>query len=79
MNLEDHLGDIIRKGRMIYNVSVGVAARAVAFLAGRAFVLPEDVQTVFGAVAAHRLVPAAEALLTRDTLAADVLKSVRVD
>lgn len=28
MNLEDHLGDIIRKGRMISNVSVGVAARA---------------------------------------------------
>lgn len=55
------------------------AARAVAFLAGRAFVLPEDVQTVFGAVAAHRLVPAAEALLSRDALASDVLKSVRVD
>lgn len=28
MNLEDHLGDIIRKGRMISGVSVGVAARA---------------------------------------------------
>ncbi|MBK7043497.1 MAG: AAA family ATPase [Rhodanobacteraceae bacterium] len=55
------------------------AARAVSYLAGRAFVLPEDVQTVFGAVAAHRLVPAAEALLNRDALAADVVKSVRVD
>ncbi|HWT15095.1 MAG TPA: AAA family ATPase [Patescibacteria group bacterium] len=55
------------------------AARAVAYLANRAFVLPEDVQAVFGPVAAHRLVPAAEANLTRDALAADVLKSVRVD
>lgn len=28
MNLEDHLGDIIRKGRMISGVSVGAAAQA---------------------------------------------------
>ncbi len=35
------------------------AARAWAFLDGRSAVLPEDVQTVFGAVAGHRLVPAA--------------------
>lgn len=55
------------------------AARAVAFLAGRGFVLPEDVQAVFASVAAHRLVPAAEATLSRDALATDVLKSVRVD
>ncbi len=35
------------------------AARAWAFLDGRSAVLPEDVQTVFAAVAGHRLVPAA--------------------
>lgn len=35
------------------------AARAWAFLDGRGAVLPEDVQTVFGSVAGHRLVPAA--------------------
>lgn len=55
------------------------AARAVAFLASRGFVLPEDVQAVFAAVAAHRLVPAAEATLHRDALAVEVMKSVRVD
>ena len=55
------------------------AARAVAFLSGRGFVLPEDVQAVFASVAAHRLVPAAEATLPRDALATEVLKSVRVD
>lgn len=55
------------------------AARAVAYLAGRTFALPEDVQMVFAAVAAHRLVLASEATLTRDSLAGDVIKTVRVD
>ena len=34
------------------------ASRAWAFLAGREYVIPEDVQAVFAAVAAHRLLPA---------------------
>jgi len=55
------------------------AARAVAYLAGRAFALPEDVQRVFSAVTAHRLVPASEATLQRDALATEALNSVRVD
>ena len=54
-------------------------ARAVSFLGGRGFVLPEDVQAVFAAVAAHRLVPASEATLARPALAAEIVKSVRVD
>jgi len=37
------------------------AARAYALLLGREHALPEDVQALFGAVAAHRLVPDADA------------------
>lgn len=53
------------------------AARAMALLEGRAHVLPEDVQGVFAEVAAHRLVPAAEAG-DRIELAASILRAVAV-
>ena len=53
-------------------------ARAHALLAGRAHVLPEDVQALFVEVAAHRLVPEAEGG-TREALAASILKVVAVD
>jgi MoxR-like ATPase len=53
-------------------------ARAHALIAGRPHALPEDVQELFGAVAAHRLVPEAEAD-SRDALSASILKSVAVD
>lgn len=53
-------------------------ARAHALIAGRAHALPEDVQALFVEVAAHRLVPEAEAS-SRDALAASILKSVAVD
>jgi MoxR-like ATPase len=53
-------------------------ARAHALLAGRAHVLPEDVQALFVEVAAHRLVPEAEGG-TREALAASILKAVAVD
>jgi MoxR-like ATPase len=55
------------------------AARAFALLDGRAHVLPEDLQAVFGAVAAHRLVPSHDAGMERDALARDVLAAVPVD
>jgi MoxR-like ATPase len=42
-------------------------------------VLPEDVQAVFVAVAAHRLVAAPDAGATREDLARMILESVRVD
>ncbi len=48
-------------------------ARAVAFLNGRGFVLPEDVQQVFIAVAAHRLVVRDAGLHAR-SVAAQILK-----
>ena len=54
------------------------AARAYALLLGRAHVLPEDVQALFPAVAAHRLV--AEVDAGKDaTLAKAILHAVPVD
>jgi MoxR-like ATPase len=53
------------------------AARASALLAGRAHVLPEDVQPLFEAVAAHRLVVDADA--DARALAGAILRGVAVD
>ena len=53
-------------------------ARAHALLAARGHALPEDVQALFVEVAAHRLVPEAEAG-SREQLAASILKAVAVD
>ena len=53
-------------------------ARAHALIAGRAHALPEDVQALFVEVAAHRLVPEAEAS-SREYLAGSILKAVAVD
>ena len=54
------------------------AARAYALLLGRGHVLPEDVQALFGAVAAHRLVADADAG-DDTTLAKAILHGVPVD
>lgn len=54
------------------------AARAHALLLGRAHVLPEDVQALFVAVAAHRLVAEAEAA-NAVALAKSILLAVAVD
>jgi len=53
-------------------------AKAYALLQGRQHVLPVDVQTLFVAVAAHRLVPEAEAD-SREALCQSILTSVAVD
>jgi MoxR-like ATPase len=52
-------------------------ARAWALLGQREFALPEDVQAVFVAIAAHRLIPARD--LARTTLAQTLLDSVAVE
>ena len=54
------------------------AAKAHALLLGRAHVVPEDVQTLFVAVAGHRLVPEAEAG-NGSALARAILQTVQVD
>ena len=53
------------------------SARAWALLGERDYVLPEDVQAVFVAVAGHRLIPARSA--ARDALAQALLDSVAVE
>ena len=53
-------------------------ARAYALLLGREHVLPEDVQALFAAVAAHRLVAEAEASSVQ-ALAKSILHAVPVD
>jgi MoxR-like ATPase len=55
------------------------AARAAALLDARTHAQPEDVQRVFAAVAAHRLVPAHDTGKDRDVLAREVLAAVPVD
>ncbi len=54
------------------------AARACALLAGRSYCLPEDVQTVFAGIAAHRLIASGSGNISRDRLAADLLVKVAV-
>jgi len=54
------------------------AARAYALLAGRKFCLPEDVQAIFIAVAAHRLIPSNTSTLQREMLANAILSKVPV-
>lgn len=54
------------------------AARALALLRGRDFALPEDVQSVFVEVAAHRLVPQGDGI-ERGSLARSLLQSVAVE
>lgn len=66
--LLDYLQALLEASRVDENLTQGLspraglalkrAAQAWAFLAGRDFVLPEDVQAVFSAVAGHRLLGA---------------------
>ncbi len=57
-------------------LAILAAARAWALLAGRDHVMPEDVQAVFAAVAAHRLQPLRNS--SRESLAATLLAEVSV-
>ena len=59
-------------------LAVTAASRAVAFLRGRDYVVPEDVQTIWRDVIAHRLIlaPGVEGTVTGQAVAATVLKAV---
>ncbi len=86
--LVDYVQTLLARSRRHAGVRVGLspragiallrAARAYALLLGRNHVLPEDVQALFGAVAAHRLVADADAG-DDTTLAKAILHSVPVD
>jgi MoxR-like ATPase len=54
---------------------MGDAARALALLEGRAYVLPDDVKTLAEPVLAHRLVPTTDARI-RDRAAGEILREV---
>ena len=86
--LVDYVQALMTRSRQHPGVRVGLspragiallrAARAYALLLGRHHVLPEDVQALFSAVAAHRLVSEAEASSTQ-ALAKAILHAVAVD
>ena len=86
--LVDYVQRLLARSRQHPGVRVGLspragiallrAARAHALLAGRSHVLPDDVQALFVAVAAHRLVAEAEAS-SGQALAQAILHGVQVD
>ena len=86
--LVNYVQNLLAESRRHPQVRVGLSpraglallrgARAHALIDGRNHALPEDVQALFVEVAAHRLVPEAEAE-SRDVLAAAILTAVPVD
>lgn len=86
--LVDYVQRLLAASRSFAGLRVGLSpraglallrvARAHALLAGRGHVLPEDVQSLFVEVAAHRLVPDSDRA-SRQELARAVLLSVAVD
>ena len=86
--LIDYVQALLAASRIHADIRVGLspraglamlhAARAYALLAGRSFCLPEDIQAVFVATAAHRLIPAAASHASRAQLAAQLLATVPV-
>ncbi len=86
--LIDYVQRLLAASRVQSNLKLGLspraglallaASRGMAFLAGRDFVLPEDVQQVFVAVTAHRMVPTHDAGASRETIAAQIQKRVAV-
>jgi len=86
--LIDYVQALLTRSRQHAGVRVGLspraglallrAARAHALLLGRGHVVPEDVQTLFVAVAGHRLVAEAESS-SGPALARTILQTVAVD
>jgi len=62
----------------VAGVLASPAARACALLDGRGYCLPEDVQTVFVAAAAHRIIPGGANHRARDQLAQKLVDSTPV-
>jgi MoxR-like ATPase len=85
--LLDYLQALLAASRKHPDIRVGLspraglallsAARVWAWLTGRGHVIPEDIQALFVALAAHRLVPTRGA--TGDTLARSLLAEVAVN
>lgn len=87
-SLVSYVQSLLRSSRQHAGIRVGLspraglallrASRALALLKGRDYVMPEDVQSVFEEVAAHRIVPQGDAG-DRRTLARQLLQSVAVE
>jgi len=85
--LIDYVQALVNASRKHHDIRTGLspraglallaAARAWALLGNRDYVLPEDVQAVFVAISAHRLIPARN--LARDALAQALLETVAVE
>jgi MoxR-like ATPase len=86
--LIDYVQALLAASRVDAEIRVGLspraglallnAARAIALLDGRAFCLPEDVQAVFVAAAAHRITPTGASHRSRDQLAQKLLDATPV-
>ena len=81
--IPDHptLGDVDSPAALASYQAGKRAAKAAAALAGRGFVLPDDVQSVAVPVLAHRLLPTAQAQMNRHTtehLVADIVRRTSV-
>ena len=86
--LIDYVQSLMAASRAHADVRVGLspraglallnAARGCALMHGRGYCVPEDVQSVFVAVAAHRLIPAGTSNHSRDQLARALLDAVPV-
>ena len=86
--LIDYVQSLMASSRAHSDIRVGLspraglallnAARACALLNGRGYCVPEDVQSVFVGVAAHRLILAGTSNRSRDQLAAALLGHVPV-
>mgnify|MGYP003770042093 CR=1 FL=1 len=86
--LIDYLQALLAASRVHAAIRIGLspraglavlnAARAHAFIAGRGYCLPEDIQAVFVPAAAHRLIPDPGAGRSREALATALLDEVAV-
>jgi MoxR-like ATPase len=83
--VEDYIVRLVRATRLHASIELGAsprgtlalyhAAQALAAIAGRGYVLPDDVKRLAPAVLTHRLIPTAQSRL-RGQVAADVLTAV---
>ncbi|HEX6833174.1 MAG TPA: AAA family ATPase [Rudaea sp.] len=86
--LIDYVQALLAASRVHSEIRVGLspraglamlsAARAHALLAGRSYCVPEDIQAVFVAAAAHRLIPNGSGTRSREQLASALLAQVPV-
>lgn len=90
-SVAEYVTDLTRKTRQHPHLKLGVsprgtlmlfrAAQAAAFMAGREFVMPDDVQRVAGAVLAHRTVLTSKAKfgsMSKDQVIREIVAEVRV-